>query len=158
MFWRKLHDAIEAWLKEDAAVAALCTVRHGNEDVVDILQGLTAVEPSPGIRILRGPASEIRVTDAQSGDIPETITIFIDVWAAEPTDADRSASKAYAAIDTMEDAVLKALRGFFAPTRSLSRILGAAFEATVSNLAPVDEQFTPALGSRFTLTLNRKGT
>ena len=157
-FWSLLHNDLEAWLKADAGVAALLTkTPTSGTPFVDVAQGITPSVPAPCIRIMRGNEGGQALTGFQSDAIPEQIEIDLAMCSqqAAPRDKDLSARAPWDALALLEAATLAALRRYFAPTRSLSSILGAPFEASILSITPTDGGYYPVVGSTISIVLNK---
>lgn len=161
MFWQVALGALEAWLKADAAFASKVTHSRGDATVVDVCQGVTPSMDPPCARLMRGPQGEIEGTTWRTDliDLPGQIVLFLDLHAPDVAerDDDLSALAAWGVLAGIEAEAIRSIRAFFAPSRSMTSILGAPFECRISGPVPSDESFHPAVASRITLTLNRQG-
>lgn len=158
VFWSLLQNDLEAWLKADAGVAALLTKNApGGPAFVDVAQGITPNVPAPCIRILRGNEGRQELTDFLSDAIPGQIEIDLALCSQSvaPRDKDLSARAPWDALALLERATLAALRRYFASSRSLSKILGAPFEASVASITPTDGGYYPVVGSTISIILNK---
>jgi len=155
-FWVLLHNDLEAWLKDDAGVAALLTKNApGGPAFVDVAQGITPSVPAPCIRILRGNEGRQELTCFVTDSIPGQIEIDLALCSQSvaPRDKDLSARAPWDALALLERATLAALRRYFA--RGLSKILGAPFEASVASITPTDGGYYPVVGSTISIILNK---
>lgn len=158
MFWQLLMDSLQTWFAADANLAALLTHKVGDTDAVDIAQGHTPEKLPPCMRIHRGPQGETPLTSKRYDDLPAQIVILIDLHAQDSVtrDAQLSAGEAWDALATIERATVDALSRFVAPTRNLTSILGAPFEARIEAIVPTSDAYFPAVASRITLVLNKR--
>lgn len=158
MFWQTLMDSLETWFAADATLAALLTHKRGDADVVDIAQGHTPEKAPPCMRIHRGPQGETPLTAQRFDDLPAQIVVLIDLHAQDSVarDSNLSAQAAWDALATIERATVGALARYFAPSRNLTSVLGAPFEARIEAIVPTSDAYFPAVASRITLVLNKR--
>lgn len=158
-FWSVLLDSLEAYLKADSGVVALLTKTKPDNSgtFVDVAQGITPNIPAPCIRVLRGNEGGQPLTGFQVGGIPEQIAVDFALCSQSLTPRDRSlsAKAPWDALGNLEAATLAALRRYFVPTRRLTTILGAPFEASVSSITPTDGGYYPVVGSTISILLNK---
>jgi hypothetical protein len=160
-FWPVLLGDLEAFLEADSQVAALLTktAPGSSTTYVDIALGLTPVIPAPCIRIMRGDEGKQPLTAFRGDEIPQQIVFRLALCTQSSTPAQRdsqlSATEAWDALGALEAATLSALRRYFAPTRSLSSILGAPFDAEIQSIAPTNESYWPVVGSAISIILNK---
>lgn len=157
----KTLTALQAWCVADTTLATLTEQTDAFGTAPRIGVGIPAVAAAPCIWFARGKDGErgIDLLRLMPPGIPGQLTVTAEVWAPIPhadriEDQDAAGS---AALAEMEDALISALRGFFAPTRNTSNDLGAPYHASISSIIPLaDDSKRPQVGSLFTIVLNER--
>lgn len=158
MRWHQILLAMRDWTATDAAFAPLITV----DGYIQTGIGFPGAPKAQSVWYRRGKQGERDIAlNVLPECLPNALTLDVELWARVPVVAEISETAkllaAYQALSDFEDAWLDCIQRFFAPTRSLSSVLGGYYAVSISQAIPLASEAPGAqMGSLYTLAFNSK--